>query len=193
MVGLFKDVFVAFYEVHELCPPGYYDDYILQVCKDGTAYRFDKGNPSWKETWFHENQIDDDCMLVTREYAERLEDEWHKQFWDLIDQDLKNAKYVLNNKKDRFAEIVMESGCMTLNGEDHAAACQTISGKDEYEYHVTLGAESTKEVVALLRMKYSLELNLDDILVREFGAEIPSSKLMDFCEKNNVSYIFTSC
>ena len=192
MVGLFKDVFVTYYEVHELCPPGYYDDYILQVCMDGTAYRFDKGSPTWKETWFHENQIDDDCTLVTRVYAERLEDEWYKQFWDLVDQDLKDAKYVLINKKGRFAEIVIESGCLALNGEDHGSACQKINGKDEYEYHVTLDAENTKEIVALLRMKYSLELSLNDILSREFGSEMPSSKLMAYCAEKEIKYSFVS-
>jgi len=192
MVGLFKDVFVTYYEVHEFCPPGYYDDYILQVCLDGTAYRFDKGSPTWKETWFHENQIDDDCTLVTREYAERLEDEWYKQFWDLVDHDLADAEFVLINENNLYAEIAIQDGCITLNGENRGSECQKLNGKEEYEYHVSLDAENTKLLVAQLRMRYSLDLQLGDILLRELGTEKPSTNLMAYCTEKDIQYNFVS-
>ena len=45
MVGLFKDLFVKYYWVKEACPPGFEEEYLLQVCLDGTAYRLDRGDP----------------------------------------------------------------------------------------------------------------------------------------------------
>ena len=192
MVGLFKDVFITYYQVHEFCPPGYFEDYLLQVCLDGSAYRFGKGRPTWKEMTFHENMIDDDCTLVSREYAERLEDEWYKQFWDLVDHDLADAKFLLINDSNHYAEIVFEAGCLTLNGEAHGAKCQKINEKGNYEYHVSLDPDNTKILVSQLRTRYSLELLLSDILVREFGSEMPSANLMTYCDEKGIHYSFVS-
>jgi len=192
MVGLFKDVFVTYYQVHEFCLPGYYADYLLQICADGSGYRLDKGNPAWKKMWFHANYIDDDCTLVSRDYAEQLEDEWSKQFWDLVDHDLADAKFVLINEKGRYAEIVIAAGCLTLNGEDHGSDCQSINGKDGYEYHVSLDPDNTKMLVSQLRTRYSLDLLLSDILPREFGSEMPSTNLMTYCKEKGIHYTFVS-
>lgn len=191
MVGLYKDIFVKYYR--EFCPPGYFEDYLLQVCADGSIFRLDKGNPEWKKV---EDSLEDiylNCEELLRKDAEALEDEWNKPFWECIDRDLYAGTYKLIRTKNRTAEIEIINRKLSLNGEDFGAACEKINGKEEYEYHVSLDEENTMRLLVQLRMKYGIEVKLGSIFVEEFGRKLPSSRLMEFCKSKNVQYHFSSC
>ena len=190
MVGLYKDIFVKYYR--EFCPPGYYEDYLLQVCADGSIFRLDKGNPEWKKVEDSPEEIALSCEELLRKDAEALEDEWNKPFWECIDRDLYADTYKLIGTKERTAEIEIINRKLTLSGEDFGAACEKINGKEEYEYHVTLDEDNTMRLLVQLRMKYGVENKLGSIFVEEFGRKTPSGKFMEFCKEKNIQYDFTS-
>lgn len=190
MVGLFKDLFVKYYQSFPI--PGYYEDYLLQVCADGSAYRLDKGFPEWKKICNHQELIEDECAEMPRKDAEALEDEWNKPFWECIDRDLYAGTYKLITTKEHTVEIEMFNRKLTLNGEDFGAACKKINGKEEYEYHVSLDEDNTMRLLVQLRMKYGVEVKLESIFNEEFGQKMPSCKLMDFCKEKSIQYDFTS-
>lgn len=45
-------------------------------------------------------------------------------------------------------------------------------------------------LIVQLRMKYGIEISLASIFVEELGHEMPSSTLMDLCQKQNIAYTF---
>ena len=190
MAGLYKDVFVKYYR--EFCQPGYYEDYLLQVCADGSICRLDKGNPEWKKVEDFPEEIALNCEELLRKDAEALEDEWNKPFWECVERDLYAGTYEMMNTRDRSARIEILKRALTLSGEDYGPACEKINGKGEYEYRVVLDEENTMRLIVQLRMKYGIEISLASIFVEEFGREMPSSNLMDFCKKKDIAYKFSS-
>lgn len=65
MVGLYKDLFVAYYLDEKR-------DIIYQYCADGTCYALTKGNPEWKAA-----ELPSSLQRIKRFDAERLEDDWN--------------------------------------------------------------------------------------------------------------------
>lgn len=124
MVGLYKDVFVKYYHVREFCPPGYKEEYLLQICADGTASRLDKRKPEWITIEYRENLLEEDDILLTRQDAERLEDEWNKPFWECVERDLDTGTYEMMNGKDRIARIEIINRGLVLFGEDYGPVCE---------------------------------------------------------------------
>lgn len=192
MVGLFKDLFVEYYHVKEFCPPGYEEEYLLQVCLDGTAYRLDKRDPEWQKIQYRDGLIEEDDILLSRQDAERLEDEWNKTFWECVDRDLYARTCKLMDAESCTAEIQILNRQLTLTGEDSGPACEKPGGQERCEYRVALDEDNTVRMLARLRVKYGTETDLESIFVKEFGRRTPSKKLMDFCEKNQVQYSFSS-
>lgn len=192
MVGLYKDIFVKFYHVKEFCPPGYEEEYLLQVCADETAFRLDKGKPEWIPIQYRDGLIEKDDILLSRPDAERLEDEWNKPFWECVEQDLYASTYDIINNKDRSAKIEILNRALTLSGEDSGPACKTINGKDEYEYQVSLDEDNSTRLIVQLRMKYGIASMLESVFIEAFGREKPSSRLMDFCKEKDILFNFAS-
>ena len=190
MVGLYKDVFVKFYHVREYCPPGYEEEYLLQICKDGTAYRLDKGKPSWFEIQYRDGLIEDDDILLPRLNAERMEDEWNKPFWECVDNDLHDCTYELVCSKDRNVRIEFSEKTFHLFGEDYGPACEAINGKDEYEYHISMDEDNTKRLIVQLRADYSTSLPLRDLFLKAFGIHMVSTQLIQYCKKKQIEYEF---
>ena len=62
------------YHVREFCPPGYKEEYLLQICADGTASRLDKRKPEWITIEYRDNLLEEEDILLARQDAERLED-----------------------------------------------------------------------------------------------------------------------
>ena len=81
---------------------------------------------------------------------------------------------------------------LTLSEENSGSACEKINGRDEYEYRVSLDEDNTKRLIVQLRMKYGIEVSLESIFGGEFGRDVPSSKLMDFCKEKEVRFVFSS-
>lgn len=164
----------------------------MQVCADGTAYRLDKGYPEWKKICNHQELIEDECVEILRKHVEATEDEWNKLFWECVERDLYARTYPIIHSKDRSTRIEILNRVLTLLGKDYDPACEKINGKDEYEYRVSLDEENTKRLIVQLRMKYGIEVSLESIFGEEFGRDVPSSKLMDFCKEKKVRFVFSS-
>lgn len=190
MVGLYKDVFVTYYHVTELCPPGYTEEYLLQVCADGSAYRLDKGCPRWMQVRFSSSDLDDDCREISRRDAEQMEDIWNAPFWDRIESDLADGVWPLVNNRRRHVSIRLREGKLTLEGQDLGADCQSMSGEDEYEYFVSLDEDNSKRLLTQLRMEYGTGIPLQELLRQALGREAPSSRLMEYCREKRVQYTY---
>jgi len=188
MVGLYKDIFVKYYR--EFCPPGYYEDYLLQVCADGSIYRLDKGNPEWKRVDDSPEEIALSCEELLRKDAEALEDEWNKPFWECIDRDLYAGTCKLIGTNERTAEIEIFNRKLTLNGEDYGSACKSINGEEEYEYHVSLDEDNTKRLIVQIRREFGIDETLREVFQRAFGDSIISTRMMEYCRNNKIEYAF---
>ena len=193
MVGLYKDVFVKFYHVKEFCPPGCEEEYLLQICADGTAFRLDRGNPEWITIQYRDGLIEEDDVLLSRQDAERLEDEWKKPFRECVERDLYAGTYKMIDIRDQSARIEVLNRELTLSGEDYGPACERINGKDEYEYRVALDEENTMRLIVQLRMKYGINRSLESIFVEEFGRNKSSTKMMEFCQERKIEFSFGAC
>ena len=189
MVGLYKDVFVTYYRSYPC--EDYFGEHIVQACMDGSVCRLDRGSPEWK----HMKDFDPgngSRIQISREDAERLEDEWNKPFWEQIDQDLTDATYNLAGNREQHIDIVVKDGKLSLDGEDYGPACESINGKDEYEYHVSLDEENTKRLLVQLRMDGGIEVPLIEVFQEAFGDSMISTRMMKYCKKKKVRYVFAS-
>ena len=86
--------------VKEFCPLGYENEYLLQICADGTVFRLDKDKPERITIQYRDGLVEEDDVLLSRQDAEHREDEWNKHFWKCIDCDLHASTYeIINGKK----------------------------------------------------------------------------------------------
>ena len=104
MVGLYKDHFVKFYKSFPI--PGYYENYLLQVCADGSAFRVDKGNPEWKKCKNQQELIDSECSELPRKEAEAVEDDWASSCKVINGKDEYEYKVILDEREDTFPNYV---------------------------------------------------------------------------------------
>lgn len=189
MVGLYKDVFVTYYR-SEPCED-YFGEHIIQACMDGSVYRLDRGSPEWKPM----KDFDPTCcsrIRICREDAEKLEDRWNEPFWARIEEDLRDGRYPLVGNQEQSVDIVLREGRLTLEGMDYGPGCEIISGRDEYEYYVSLDEVNTRRLLVQLRMELGIEMPLTELLPAAFGDSMISSVMMRYCKKKKVKYQFTS-
>ena len=165
---------------------------MLQACADGSAYRLDKGYPEWKKICNHQELIEDECVEIPRKDAEATEDEWNKPFWECVGRDLDTGIYEMINNKERRARIEILNRALILSGKDYGPVCENFNGKDEYEYRVALDEDNTMRMITQLRTKYGIDRYLESVFVEEFGREMPSSLLIDYCNQRFVEYRFSS-
>ena len=189
MIGLYKDVFVRYYRSWP--DEDYFGEHIVQDCADGSIYRLDRGSPEWKPM----KEFDPrhaSCVQIRREDAERLEDEWNKPFWEQIERDLADDTYNLVGNREQSVGIILKDGKLTLNGEDYEPACESINGKDEYEYHISLDEDNTKRLLVQMRMEFGTDESLLEVFQEMLGDSMISSRMMKYCKKKKVKYSFVS-
>ena len=187
-MGLYKDLFVTYYHVSEFCPPGYGEEYLIQVDRDGTAYRLDRGKPRWEAFQWYDGFLDDDCMKLSRQQAEELEDEWNRPFWEQIGRDLSPRIYRLSTGKCVWTELRIEEGKVFLHGEDWSSGCRDMSGRGGYEYHISLDADNSRRLMTQLRLDLGLHAPIEVILRETFGKGRSVSVFTDYCRSRSSGY-----
>ena len=180
-VGLYKDVFVTYY-VDEAKGVLYQHD------TNGDIFALSKGIPQWKE----ETKISKRAVQLERKHAERIEDNWNEPFWMQHEKDLKDANYHLFSSTSRSIELTIKDGKLILSVEDFGPGCESISGKDEYEFLYALDEDNTKRFLVQLRFQYGTRYKLETILKKAFGEDSGPEAFRKFCEEVSVAYSFSS-
>lgn len=178
MTALYKDLFVAYY----------LDDakgLLYQISDDGTNVVLKKGRPQWKPL---EGNISKKAQRIERKYAECLEDEWAKPFWELHDKDMEDGVYELYSGEGRSLYADMNEQSFTLHGEDWGEDCKVMNGKTEYEFHYTLDNYGTHRLLTQLRLEHGLRNKLETILKKEFGCDDGPMKFQDYCNSHDIEF-----
>lgn len=178
MVGLYKDLFVAYYVS---------SGKLYQVCRSGESYWLKQGNPTWTPI---EGSVPKKAERISRYKAEVLEDIWNEPFYETIKTDLKKGNYEVFHSATRILTIDVTNGCMTLHGEDYDAGCSTVNSKDDCEFFYSLKAEDTEALLHYLRNKHGIRLKLSTILKKEFGTSNGSTLFRECCQELGISWGF---
>lgn len=180
-VGLYKDVFVTYYmdEVKGM---------LYQQDTNGDIFALKKGKPQWKE----ESKISKHAVQLERKHAERIEDNWNEPFWKQHEADLEDARYYLFDSARRSVALTIKDGKLVLSVLDFGAECESINGKDEYEFWYVLDEDNTKRFLVQLRFQYGTRYKLETILKKAFGEDGGPEAFRKFCEEVSVAYSFGS-
>lgn len=82
LVGLYKDVFVAYF----------YDEKKKKIYQSnvvGKTFCLTKGTPEWLVV---EDVIPEKAVVVNRKFAESIEDTWNQSFWKMINADIQDIE-----------------------------------------------------------------------------------------------------
>ena len=104
----------------------------------------DKGKPRWEAFHRYDGFLDDDCVKLSRQQAESLEDEWNKPFWEQIGRDLSLWTYPLSAGKNGWTELGVGDGVVSLHGGDWSPFYRSLTGRDGYEWRISLDADNSK-------------------------------------------------
>lgn len=175
MVALYKDLFVHFY----LDPntPALY-----QTCRDGSAYRLEKGNPEWQRVSL--SAITCEPLRITRKEAEALEDQWNTPFWASHKNDLADAAYLIQESARHTIELHLRAQTLTL-----LVAERPAQGAPLFTY--TLDEEATHRFLARLRIEYDTEESLPTLLAKLFDTTDAITCFTNFCQRNDIPWTFT--
>lgn len=180
MTNLYKDLFVTYL----------LDDnqgLLYQLSANGEHYILKKGKPQWNPL---DNNPSKKARLIGRKEAERIEDNWAEPFWAVHELDLSDAVYELYASKNRDFSIHIKDGELTFNGEYFGDSCgedcKAMNGKQDYEFHYSLDADSTHRFLTQLRLKHGTRNKLSTILKNEFGCADGSVKFKKYCDEIGV-------
>ena len=192
MVGLYKDVFVRYYRT----VPDYEAEntpLLLQICAHDEVHFLEKGCPRWiSDDWSEINYLSA-FTSISRKEAERTEDDWNKPFWARIDKDLNcSRKNILVENSEPLADITLWERKLTVSGQDIGPRCETINGKDEYEYYITFDEENTKRLLVQMRCEYGIEESFGELFSGKFPGETFSSSFMQYCDERAIHYTFNN-
>ena len=180
-VGLYKDVFVTYYMDEA-------KGMLYQQDTNGEIFALKKGIPQWNSI----SKISKNVIQVERKHAERVEDNWNEPFWKLHERDLEDARYNLFTSNRRSTEITIQERKLVLSVEDFGEVCESINGKDEYEFWYALDEDNTRRFLVQLRFKYGVRYKLETILKKAFGKDNAPEEFRKFCEEVMVEYHFSS-
>lgn len=180
MVGLFKDVFVKFYYSS-------FREEIYQICADGVNYILDSRQPKWD---ILDGKMTEDVEEIPRKQAEWIEDRWAECFYNQVAMDMQDGEYELFISPGRELTISLCDGCVTLRGYDMGAECESMTGKDSYEFVYILEQEQTQKLFTILRSRWVQEYKIDEILKQEFGHEDGSVRFENYCRAEGLDFQF---
>ena len=174
---LFKDLFVDYY-----LDEG--KGMLYQVCADGTTNSLKKTKPQWIS---YEGTLPRKTVGVTRQYAERLEDNWMDPFWDVLEHDLSVATYdlFLDYDKYRTGMTINEEGLSFLQAVINPNTLDS-KGSPMIDDGWVLDYHSMCRFLLQLRMKHGIRNKLSTILKKEFGGENSTEAFLNFCESIDV-------
>lgn len=180
-VGLYKDVFVTYYMDKA-------KGMLYQQDTNGAIFALKKGLPEWKECM----KISKEAIQIERKHAERVEDNWNEPFWKQHEEDLADIRYYLFASTRRSIAITIRDGKLVLSVEDSGSECESINGKNEYEFWYALDEENTRRFLVQLRFEYGVRYKLETILKKAFGEDNGPEIFRKFCEEKAVEYHFGS-
>lgn len=178
--GIYKDIYVLYGLNQE-------ENCLYQISAHGENAILHKGSPQWLNC---PKTISEKMTVVSRKFAEDLEDQWNQPFWEQHDKDMVDGDYPLFSSEHRLLAIEMREHQLTFNGNDFGSECQKINGEDEYEFHYRLDEDNTHRLLVQLRFQLGLTENLGDLLLNAFGGDSGSLAFAQFCDENSVEYSF---
>ncbi len=178
MVALFSDLFVK-YAVDEE------KGIMYRICDDGEFSYLKKGDPQWNDL---ESGVLENVRVISRRYAERIEDNWAEPFWELHEKDMADGYYELFSASGKSISISISEGELRFVGLDFDKNCEAISGKEEYVFRCRLDVDDTDRLLVQLRRKHGTQNKLLDILKNEFGGDDGTAKFKAFCEEAGIEY-----
>lgn len=179
---IYKELFVDFF-LDEA------SNTLYQISAHGEGYYLNKGNPQWLPP---QDPIPDSAVHVTREYAERTEENWNEPFWNMHIQDIKDCEYKLYSSDKKTTYIVIKNKQLTFRGEEYGPQCYKINGEDEYEFFYSLDENNTHRFLAQLRIATKPDISLERLLKTYFGVSAGSTRFTQFCDAVNVIYKYFS-
>lgn len=182
MTALYKDLFVKYFVDDD-------KGLLYMISDDGDDAILKKGKPQWNPL---DSSVSKTARPISRKDAERIEDNWAEPFWEMHEQDLSDASYDIFHSERRSLSIRISNGELTFSGEDWGKECESINGKDEYEFYYSLDADSTHRLLVQLRMKHGRRLKLSTIFKKEFGSDDGSVKFKAYCDEIGVDARFFS-
>jgi len=182
MTSLYKDLFVEYFIDEK-------NETIYQISANREGYVLKKGNIQWSNL---DSKISENSKIITRKMAERIEDNWAELFWEAHNNDMTDSEYELFSSSTRHFSIAISNNKLTFVGHDLSKDCESINGKDEYEFWYSLNEDETHRFLVQLRLKHNLQYKLSAILKNEFGYKDGSLKFKEFCEAIEVKFTFNS-
>lgn len=178
-VDRFKDVFVSFYIDDE-------EPVLYQQSADGEAYELNCTECVWKPA---SGKIPESAIQINRREAEFAEDRWKDDAINLaVSQDVDSGIHTLYCSPSRSLYIAAKEGEITFAGEDRGPECESVNGKDEYEFRFVLDGRASIRLAGILREMYGLTEDFGSILTDMFGTDDGSLRFTQFCIDNEIEY-----
>ena len=153
---IYKELFVDFFLDEE-------SNTLYQISAHGEGYYLNKGNPQWQPP---KDPIPDSAVHVTREYAERTEENWNEPFWNMHKQDMAASEIALYSDSEKTFVFCIKDDNITL----------TSNGNRVF----TLNDDDSHRFLAQLRIYTKDTRTLDTLLKEYFGAENCINRLVQF-------------
>lgn len=105
-----------------------------------------------------------------------------------ISRDLQELSCSVRNAKDRWVDLRLSGGKLTLSCEDFGPSCRLMSGKDSYEFCHSFSEAATEALVRSLREEYGTEKEFSVLFRELFGADDGLLLLDRFCSSHGIAY-----
>ena len=126
----------------------------------------------------YDGEIPKSCVRITRTLAERLEDNGSAAFWMCHTCDCFDARYLLGVDSGHIHTFALENGNIFFFVEKE--------DQDEVVYTYWFDEMNAKRLLVQLCIEYGVEIGLLDMLKRALGDVDIISRLLSFCNKNQV-------
>lgn len=168
--ALYKDIYVDFYMDSE-------NSMLYQKSAHGEGYCLMFNTVQWQR---YDGEIPKSCVRIVRALAERLEENDSAAFWMRHTCDCTDARYLLGVDSGYIHTFALENGNIFffIEKED----------QDEAVYTYWFDEINARRLLVQLRIEYEVEMSLSDALKKAFGGVNIISRLLAFCNKNQVEY-----
>lgn len=178
LAGIYNDLFVKYYID---------SDSLYQISAHGENYVLHRGNPQWQK---HSGAAPSAAAVVTRETAEKTEENWGQPFWTQHRLDMQDGEYGLYSSESSSFSVVIKDNKLTFSGQEYGPQCRQLNGKDEYEFFCVLDEDNTHRLLTQLRIADKSDRPLKDMLKAYFGTASGGARFMQLCEAVDVEYKF---
>lgn len=178
MSGLFKDIFVSFYYEEDM-------DRMYQRCLSGEGYFLEHGNPQWR---LFTEPLPEGVRKLGRKLAERIEENWADDFFDVIRKDKQDGNYLLYATAQKYVSIELKDEKLCFVCEERRKQQEDAEGKIRDNQIYKLSEFETSKFFYALRQQYVLWHPVEKMLEQEFGVENATSRFEAFCNQARISF-----